>query len=145
MNVIYKILPYSILLIVAGYLIGMSAGATIWGYIGLGLIIASGVITLRAVMVITFIYWRRNKASADKKLSEVSVTLIFNAIVALLLFGYLTWKDIEIRYVDNILFLLWAAINLGALRVLWVPKEDETKIEVAITDGSEEEKNKEAV
>jgi len=144
MSIIYKILPYAILSLAAGYLIGMAGGETLWGYIGIGLIIAPAVILVGLVLIITIKSWRKNKATSDKKLSEVSVTLIFNAVVALLLFGYFTWKDIDIRYVDNMLFLLWAAINLGALRVLWVPKEDETKVEAPITDGSEDEKNKEA-
>jgi integral membrane sensor domain MASE1 len=141
MNLIYKILPYCILTIVAGFFIGIGNGSIFWGYVGLGLIIASGVLLVGLVLIITIKQWRKNKATSDKRLSEVSVTLIFNAIVALLLFGYLTWKDIEIRYVDNMLFLLWAAINLGALRVLWVPKDDDTKIESFIVDGSKEEKN----
>jgi hypothetical protein len=145
MKIIYKTFPYGILLFAAGILIGMAGGETVWGYIGIGLMIAPVALTLGAVLVVTCIHWRKNKATTDKRLSEVSVTLIFNAGAALLLFGYLTWKDIEILYVDNILFILWAAINLGALRVLWVPKEDDTNTEASIIDGSKEDKNKEAV
>jgi accessory gene regulator protein AgrB len=144
MNVIYKILPYSILLIAAGYLIGMGAGATIWGYIGLGLIITSGVVTLGVVVVLTFIHWRRNKATADKRFSEVSVTLIFNAVVTLLLFAYTTWKDIEILSDDNMFLIIWMGINLGALRIIWVPKETEST-PIVQREEVEEEKNEEAV
>jgi hypothetical protein len=142
MKVIYKILPYSILMIAAGFLIGMAGGDSFWGYLGLGMIIASSASMLIIVMVVTFIHWRRNKAYADKKLNEVSVTLIFNAVVALLLFAYVTWKDIVILSDDNLFLVMWMAINLGALRVLWVPKESDEapdpKAEIKIEEKKEE-------
>lgn len=142
MKIIYKLLPYAILMIAAGFLIGMAAGSSFWGYLGLGLIIASGVSMLMAIVVVTFIHWRRNKATADKKVREVSVTLIFNAAVALMLFVYATWKHITILNDDNMFLIIWMAINLGALRVLWVPKEtDEApnpKSETIVEEKNEE-------
>lgn len=144
MNLIYKILPYSILLIAAGFLIGVGNSSSSWAYVGLALIILSGVTMLGVVFVITCIHWRRDKATKDKKFSEVSATLIFNAVVALLLFAYVTWKDIGILNDSNMFLLIWMGINLGALRNLWVPQESESKPEIQRVE-IKDEKNDEAI
>ena len=144
MNLIYKILPYSILLIAVGFLIGIGNSSSSWGYFGLALIILSGVTMLGVVFVITCIHWRRDKANKDKKFSEVSVTLIFNAVVAILLFTYVTWKDIVILNDSNMFLIIWMGINLGALIILWVPKESESKAEIQ-RDETKDEKNEEAI
>ena len=125
MSLIYKILPYAILSIVAGFMIAMAGGETVWGYIGIGLMFASVFIVLGVMLIITLKHWRRNKASADKRYSEVSMILIFNAVGALLLFAYITWKDIVILHDENMFLIIWMGINLGALRTMWVPKDEE--------------------
>ena len=141
---IYKMLPFAILLVIAGFFIGMANGDTVWGYIGMGLIIAPAALTLGVVLILTLIYWRRNKATTDKRFSEVSVILIFNAVVALSLLGYLTWKNITI--LDNNMFLIICmAINIGALRIIWIPKEDDTSGQASIINNNNEEEKEEAI
>jgi uncharacterized membrane protein YidH (DUF202 family) len=143
MNFFYKMLPYAILTIVAGYMIGIGNSSNSWAYVGLGLIIAPVAILLMYVFILTLKHWRKNKSTTDKRLSDVSVMLIFNVAVLLLLFAYLIWKDIEILN-DNMFLIVWMAANLGALRIIWVPKETESTPSVQIEEV-EEEKNEEAV
>jgi len=143
MNLFYKMLPYAILTAVAGYMIGIGNSSNSWAYVGLGLIIAPVAILLMYVFILTLKHWRKNKSTTDKRLSDVSVMLIFNVVVLLLLFAYLIWKDIEILN-DNMFLIVWMAANLGALRIIWVPKETEAT-SIVQKEESKDEKNEEAV
>lgn len=144
MNLVYKTLPFTILLVVAGFFIGLAGGETFWMYLGMGLIIVPPSLTLCWIIRLTFIHWRRDKASKDKILSEVSSTLIFNAAFALFLFVYTSWKDTGVFGGTDVFFLVWMAANLGALRNIWVPKDEESSTK-AEAEKITEEKNKEAV
>ena len=139
MKIIYNTLPISIMLVIIGYFVAIANTGNSWRYLGMGLIIGAIVLTLAVGIWQTVIYWRRDKSSRDKKLSEASLFLIFNAVVALLLFAFVTWNDIVILNDSNMFLLLWMAINLGALRQIWVPKETEST-PVIQTEGVKEKK-----
>lgn len=144
MKLIYKILPYAILLVAAGFMMGMAGGESIWGYIGLGMIVAPVVAVLGVVIVLSIVYWRRDKSPNHSKLSQVSGVLILNALMALLLFGFVTWKDINILNDDNLFLIVWMGINIGGLRQIWVPKEEETPPNGESVGGASDNKKEEA-
>lgn len=140
---INKTIPVMMVLIIIGYPLAMSGLGLGWVYLGFGMVVASIVIFLAAEIVNTAICWRKNKGKKDKELSDASQTLIFNAITALLLFGYVTWKDIEILNESNLILLLWMALNIMALSRLWVPKESDEAPDPN-AEIKNEEKNEEA-
>jgi hypothetical protein len=127
------------LLIAIGFLIGMLSGAMFWEDIAMWLVLGVGVLIFGAMIIITLIYWRKNKASKDKKYSDVSEVLMFNALAALLLYVYLTWRHTGIFNDGNTFLLIWMAINLGALRVIWTPGDDEAKAKDIKEDKKEED------
>jgi len=145
MNTIYKTIPVVMVAMVIGYPLALSGLGLGWEMFGFGLIVAAIVLFLVVEIVVTAINWRKHKTTSDKRLTDASQMLIFNSVVALLLFVFVTWKDIAILSDSNMFLLIWMALNIGALSRLWVPKDDDTKAEALIVDSSEEEKNKEAV
>jgi len=143
MVTVNKTIPVMMVLIIIGYPLAMSGLGLGWVYLGFGMIVASIVIFLAVEILNTAIYWRRSEDKKDKKLSDASQMLIFNAITALLLFGYVTWKGIAILSDSNMILLIWMSLNIMALSRLWVPKESDE----ALNPKSEtiiEAKNKEA-